>query len=275
MNTNSENAPKILEEFFQDEIDFYLSREHNLTLVNFNIGTKGTIKQEINKDWIQTITPVFFDPTYCKIFYYIDKEYEAIDFKNNYLETWIKQIRTYKTLDNDKLCDFRFSKKYQNIETCINDRFNIIIHKVGFNLKSAYDAHRLHENIIKHNLELDVCFKSIPQFKFWKLLYEIIYILKLKQNSTIFINNRVCTNSKFYINEATPKPKFVNAYVGYHFEYISELIYIVKHIEDSINNIDISPILFRIEESEESKSKLVNFNQLGYNKYSLDGIWVV
>ena len=273
---NKEYSPHdTLNYFMESEIDYYIKHEEQNLLVNINIGTKGTLDQEVNKEWLNTITPVFLDPDYRKVFYYFDSEYQNVSFKNNHIDILMDKMKEYIKLDNKYHVEFDFTRPFRNIETCINKKYNIYIHKVGYNLYSSYEAHVLHKKILKEKKLFDVCFDSVPKYCFWKSFYLLLTLFNESMfQSNICINNYACTNSRFYINEHTENPICVNAYVGSYFEYISELGYILK----SISNSYLSPntkFLIRITDYDKDTISLIEFNKLKYTERSLTKEWNV
>ena len=275
MDNKNYSPHDTLNYFIESEIDYYIKHEEHNLLVNINVGTKGTLDQEVNKEWLNTITPVFLDPDYRKIFYYFDSEYQNVSFKNNHIDILMDKMKEYLNLGNKQTMEFDFYRPFENIETCVNKKYNIFIHKIGYNLYSSYEGHELHKKILKEKKLFDICFDSVPKYSFWTGFYLLLTLFNESVfQSNICINNYACTNSRFYINENTGNPVCVNAYVGAYFEYFSELGYILK----CISNNYLSPttkFLVRITDYEKNTNSLVEFNKLGNTEQLLTKEWNV
>ena len=260
--SNKMDPCDILNLFLETEVDYHTYNSGQNLLININIGTKGTLDQEINKEWLQTITPVFLDPDYCKVFYYFDSEYRHLSFKNDHLKNLLDKMKDYVKLSNKCNLNFEFTRPFNNIETCINRKHNIFIHKVGYNLVSSYEAHTLHTNIIKNKLTYDVCYSSIPKHTFWNRFKLLLTVFNSNFiGTTVFINNYACTNSRFFIDREGMTPLYVNAYVGNYFEYVSELMYILKGIYNDYKNPNVN-FLIRTKDYDKDKNYLVNLDTI-------------
>ena len=154
MNNSDYCSHDTLNCFMESEIDYCIKHDKHNLLVNINIGTKGSLDQEVNQEWLNTITPVFLDPGYRKVFYYFDSEYQNVSFKNNHIDMLMDKMRDYVNLNNKRTIQFDFYRPFKNIETCVNNKHNIFIHKIGYNLYSSYEGHTLHKKILKQNNQM-------------------------------------------------------------------------------------------------------------------------
>ena len=246
--------------FLEREIDYHTSSARQKLLININIGTYGDLEQEINKEWFETITPTLLDQNYCKVFYYFDSEYSNLSFKNEYLNILLDKMRDCGGISNKCNLNFESTRPFENIETCVNIEHNIIIHKIGYNLISSYDAYELYKDSIKYKITYDVCSSSIPKYKFWDTFGLLLSIFNQNPvESTLCINNYACTNSRFFIEINGKEPKCVNAYVGDYFEYVSELMYILKSIHTEHINPHVK-FLIRTKDCDKGVNNLVDFN---------------
>lgn len=262
-----ENQEQSLYDFFENEVNHHNNNEKYI--VSFNIGTYGSIEQELNDEWLDKLAPYIFDDNYTKVFYYIDCEYRKINIKD-FIENLTQKILSFYSKNINT--DFYFDNVYKTdyVEVVYNSMYSILVKKIDINLPTSYNYSDVFTNAFNNQLCLSRTFGSVPILPVWDVFYKLLLHFKTV-NSLIYINNYACTNTNLYIDNGTPRPTFVKAYMGSYLEYFSELGYILRYL--CRDGGSYKRILFRKQPYEEHKTTIFPLEEFKQFDYELKEEW--
>lgn len=264
-----------LNNFFHNELELYKhNNKSNRYIVTFNIGTYGSINQELNVEWLNKIEQYILLPQYNKIFYYIDNQYKIVDM-DKLITNFQNSIQLYFKNKFIKVLEFNVTNNsFQNIESVYNKKYNITIHKISENIPTSYSYLDIITNSYKTDLKIDRTYNSLPKLKFWKRLYLLLdYFKNINDSNIIYINNFACTNTNMFMELDKSKSKYLKIYIGKYLEYFSELGYILRYLYKN-NNFN-EQVLFRYNSYEDNEITIKPIIQLKNFRYELLKEWTL
>jgi hypothetical protein len=264
-----------LNNFFHNELELYKhNNKSNRYIVTFNIGTYGSINQELNVEWLNKIEQYILLPQYNKIFYYIDNQYKMVDM-DKLITNFQNSIQLYFKNKFIKVLEFNVTNNsFQNIESVYNKKYNITIHKISENIPTSYSYLDIITNSYKTDLKIDRTYNSLPKLKFWKRLYLLLdYFKNINDSNIIYINNFACTNTNMFMELDKSKSKYLKIYIGKYLEYFSELGYILRYLYKN-NNFN-EQVLFRYNSYEDNEITIKPIIQLKNFRYELLKEWTL
>lgn len=264
-----------LNKFFHNELELYKhNNKSNRYIVTFNIGTYGSINQELNLEWLNKIEQYILLPQYNKIFYYIDNQYKIVDM-DKLITNFQNSIQLYFKNKFIKVLEFNVNNNsFQNIESVYNKKYNITIHKISENIPTSYSYLDIITNSYKTDLKIDRTYNSLPKLKFWKKLYLLLdYFKNINDSNIIYINNFACTNTNMFMELDKSKSKYIKIYIGKYLEYFSELGYILRYLYKN-NNFN-EQVLFRYNSYEDNEITIKPIIQLKNFRYELLKEWTL